>query len=327
MNSTSSNHSNFRLLNNIDPKFLYPLCGAYITIIAIAIVGNIFVFFMITFTPSLRRSATNVFILSLSISDLLTAAITMPLEAEILIRDGQWYHGETMCNVWTTLYLIAVPTSILTLLAVSIDRYKTLSDPLNKYKRTRFMTRRRARGVVFVLWLYSILFALVPQMGWKFSSVSIHYGRCNFNITHTYSALSSIVNFIVPLLMTSLIYLKIYHIAKKDVIYSNTDRKSSLGHTRDQKILMKNLKAAKTILVIVCGFFLCWFPFTVLSLIGGFCKDCARSIPHSLNPLLLLLGYTNSALNPYLYSFRNKRFRDSSKKIVKRLSKKSSSIK
>lgn len=319
------NHSNSRLLfNNIEPHFLYPLCGMYVVVIVSAVMGNTFVFFTIVATKSLRRSATNIFILSLSISDLLTASVTMPLEVEILLRDGQWRHGETMCNVWTTLYLIVVPTSILTLLAVSIDRYKTLSDPLNKYRKTRFMTRKRAIVVVTALWLYSVVFALIPQMGWKISPESVSYGRCNFNITYGYSAMSSIINFIVPMLLTCLIYIKIYQIAKKDVHDGDTNRKSSLGRLISQKILMKNLQAAKTISFIFCGVFLCWFPFTVFSLIGDFCLKCASSVSNSLPSVLLLLGYANSALSPYLYSFKNKKFRDSSKQIARRFSRRSS---
>ena len=330
MNTTHSNQSYSPLLNKMEPMFLYPLCAVYIVVILAAILGNVFVLCTIVATKKLRNSPTNLLIVSLSISDLLTAAITMPFEVEILLWNGRWSHGELMCNVWTTLYLIAVPTSILTLLAVSIDRYKTLSDPLNKYREDRFMTRKRAGLVVMVMWAYSIVFALIPQMGWNIAQESVSSGRCNFNITFIYSAISSIVNFILPLLITCVIYLKIYKLAKQGAIENGENRKSSLAQTTrasfsDQKILMKNLRAAKTISIIVSGFFLCWFPFTVFSLVGDFCMSCLKATPLSVSSLLLLLGYANSALNPYLYSFRNKKFRESSRKTLKRFSRRSHS--
>lgn len=192
------------------------------------------------------------------------------------------------------------------------------------------MTRKRAALVVIVLWAYSIVFALIPRMGWNIAQESVSFGRCYFNITFIYSAMSSIVNFILPLLVTCVVYLKIYKIAKQGVDENVENRKSSLAQTprasfSDHKILMKNLRAAKTISIIVSGFFLCWFPFTVLSLVGDFCMSCFMETPQSISALLLLLGYTNSALNPYLYSFRNQKFRASSRKILRRFSRMSHS--
>ena len=65
-----------------------------------------------------------------------------------------------MCEAWITVYLITVPTSILTLLAVSVDRYKSLEDPLNRFRRFRFMTRKRPLIVISVIWLLTALFLL-----------------------------------------------------------------------------------------------------------------------------------------------------------------------
>jgi hypothetical protein len=46
-----------------------------------------------------------------------------------------------------------------------------------------------------------------------------------------------------------------------------------------------------------------------LSIIMSFCYACLDRIPGKLYASLLLLGYSNSALNPCLYSFKNKKFR------------------
>jgi len=71
------------------------------------------------------------------------------------------------------------------------------------------------------------------------------------------------------------------------------------------------MKAAKNILIIVSAFFFCWMPHTVLSLVAIFHGEALSSkIPTELFSTFLLLGYLNSALNPPLYTFHNKRFKE-----------------
>ena len=123
--------------------FKYPVSTCYIIIIAVAIIGNLIVCCTILFDRNLRNNPTTLFLLSLAFSDLVTATVVAPLDLDMFFLRGVWLHGEVMCEIWCTVFVIAVLTSILTLLAVSVDCYKNLSDPLNRYRRTRFMTRKR----------------------------------------------------------------------------------------------------------------------------------------------------------------------------------------
>ena len=76
---------------------------------------------------------------------------------------GTWVHGEVFfCEISSTMFVTTVPTSIWTLLAISVERYKSLSDPLNRFRRSPFMSRKRALIINFLIWLYSVLFASIP---------------------------------------------------------------------------------------------------------------------------------------------------------------------
>ena len=87
--------------------------------------------------------------------------------------------------------------------------------------------------------------------------------------------------------------------------------KISKREKRCQKRFKRNMKAAKNILIIVCAFFFCWMPHTILSLVTIFIGDeLSVKIPPELKSTFLLLGYLNSALNPPLYTFHNKRFKE-----------------
>lgn len=132
-------------------EFVVICCIIYVLIMIASLLGNITVCVVILSTRSLRRSVNACFILSLSVSDLLTTCLVMPFELEQFISDAKWSHGEIMCNVWRTAYLLAVPTSILSLLALSFYRYRTLKDPLDRFKESPLMTRRRAFLIICIL--------------------------------------------------------------------------------------------------------------------------------------------------------------------------------
>ena len=317
----------------------------YVVIIIASLLGNITVCAVILRTKSLRRSVNSHFILSLAVSDLVTTCLVMPFELELIFSSGAWRHGEIMCNVWTTTYLLAVPTSILSLLALTVYRYRLLQDPLDIYKVSPLMTRRRATLVICVLWVYSMLFALVPVFAWKTYPRSVIGGYCYFNISRTYSVLSSLVNFVTPVITASLLNCRMYclalrltrstlqddHRRGKSQPSSNTsnqnvpfsepeDTETTLKpkpqHEDLRKLQKRNTRAAKTTFLIVFSFIVCWLPQTLLSITGSFCRVCHMKVPHQVHSIFLMMGYLNSSINPILYSFRSPEFTKAVKQIL-----------
>lgn len=341
----------------------------YALIIVVSLLGNIAVCGVILRTRSLRRSVNACFILSLAVSDLMTTCLVTPFELELTISHGKWRHGEIMCIVYTTAYLLTVPTSILTLLALTFYRCRTLKDPLDRFKESPLMTRRRALLVVCILWAYSMLFSLAPVLGWKPSPKSVNFGYCSFNISRIYSVLSSMLNFVIPLLAASFINCRMYHLVLKmprsplqtgvrgresePVPFETTERNSlsavpenndettegkpvelfchsppterqrRFGLNRFQtKITVKilkqrrNARAAKTTFLIVSSFIFCWLPWTLLSITLAFCQECPYTVPDEVIDVLLMLGFSNTAINPILYSFRSPEFKKAVREII-----------
>ena len=79
MNNTSVDQSN-EVSPLLRPWFLYPVATSYILIAAVAVIGNLLVCFAILANKSLRSKPTNLFLLSLAMSDFLTSAIAMPFD-------------------------------------------------------------------------------------------------------------------------------------------------------------------------------------------------------------------------------------------------------
>ena len=269
----------------------------------------------ILINKNLRKIPTNIFIFSLALSDLLTVTLAVPFDIEGLFLQLVWKHGELMCRAWITVYLITVPTSILTLLAVSVDRYKTLNDPLNCFRRCGFMTRKRAMTISVIVWLYSFLFALLPIMGWRTHEEFVHDSVCYVPFTPVYLTLSSVLNFILPLLIACGIHIKIYRLVCAQLknlhrnAHKNNENNQKEPSAKERKVYLKNVQAFKTTAMFVGAFFFCWVPYSSVSIVAFLCESCRFNIPSEASVVLLMFGYLNSALNPFLFAFRSKRFK------------------
>lgn len=73
-------------------------------------------------------------------------------------------------------------------------------------------------------------------------------------------------------------------------------------------------KAAKTLAIITGAFIICWLPFFIMALVGSACASC--NISKDIMQLVLWLGYSNSTLNPIIYTIFSPEFRAAFKKIL-----------
>jgi hypothetical protein len=74
-------------------------------------------------------------------------------------------------------------------------------------------------------------------------------------------------------------------------------------------------KAARTLGIIMGTFLLCWLPFFLWYVITTLCGD-ACPCPEIVVSILFWIGYTNSALNPLIYAYFNRDFREAFKNTL-----------
>ncbi|KAG9510335.1 Octopamine receptor beta-2R, partial [Fragariocoptes setiger] len=93
---------------------------------------------------------------------------------------------------------------------------------------------------------------------------------------------------------------------------ASTPTKKSLSKIKRER------KAVKTLAVIMGAFVLCWLPFfTWYTGVYGICGQwCEAYVPKIAVTILFWIGYFNSTLNPFIYAYFNREFRDAFKKTL-----------
>ncbi|XP_070710300.1 dopamine receptor D4 related sequence [Pempheris klunzingeri] len=123
-----------------------------IPLILVTILGNILVCLSVLTERSLK-TATNYFIISLAVADLLLAVLVLPLYVYSEFLGGIWTLSTYTCDALMAMDVMLCTASILNLCAISVDRYIAVVVPL-KYNRNQFSIRQLA--FIAATWLLSL---------------------------------------------------------------------------------------------------------------------------------------------------------------------------
>ncbi|KAK1175270.1 D(1B) dopamine receptor [Acipenser oxyrinchus oxyrinchus] len=292
------------------------------------LIGNILVCSAVIKFRHLRSKVTNIFIVSLAVSDLFVAVLVMPWKAGAEVA-GYWPFG-TFCNIWVAFDIMCSTASILNLCVISVDRYWAISSP---FRYERKMTHRVAFVMISVTWTLSILISFIPvQLNWhKASSVPDGANNtstekqtedCDSSLNRTYAISSSLISFYIPVAVMIVTYTRIYRIAHIQIrrISSleraaehaqscRTNRLECQHHNSLKTSFKKETKVLKTLSVIMGVFVCCWLPFFILNCMVPFCDRTADHesgfpcVSETTFDVFVWFGWTNSSLNPIIYAF------------------------
>ncbi|XP_061565918.1 cholecystokinin receptor type A isoform X2 [Cololabis saira] len=94
--------------------------------------------------------------------------------------------------------------------------------------------------------------------------------------------------------------------------YGNSSREPAVGRvcgSSSTSNLMAKKRVIRMLLVIVFLFFLCWTPIFVVNAWQAFDRRSAHRLTGAPISFIHLLSYTSACVNPIIYCFMNKRFR------------------
>lgn len=200
--------------------------------ILLIVFGNVLVVIAV-FTSRALRAPQNLFLVSLASADILVATLVMPfsLANELM---GYWYFGEVWCEIYLALDVLFCTASIAHLCAISLDRYWSITQAI-EYNLKR--TPRRIKCIIFIVWVIAAVISFPPLITMeKEKNTESNYNKNNnyTNITKPlcrisdekwYVISSCIGSFFLPCVIMVLVYVRIYHIAKKRTRAPPGDRK------------------------------------------------------------------------------------------------------
>ena len=312
-------------------------------VIAITVFGNLLVIVTILTTKKIQ-TPTNYFILSLSITDLCIGTLVMPNSAIITLH-WEWPLGAIFCNIYTSVDVMLCTVSILTLFAISLDRYIAVTRPL-RYQQQ--VTCRRVYKVCGFIWIFSFILAFVPiHLGWNSADGSVQNMAnpriCAFELNKVYVLIDSVGTYFAPLTVMCVVYMNVLLITKRQV--QEINKLSRLGQTtnmlsnrkKDKKHKISNgdnthlqipakssgfhsppklasdTKATITLASLVLAFAICWIPYFVIFTMKPFISE---PVNVHIDLFCLWLGYVNSAINPFLYAYYNSAFRNAFARVL-----------
>ncbi|XP_063228980.1 octopamine receptor 1-like [Bacillus rossius redtenbacheri] len=174
-------------------------------VIIITVVGNTLIILAVLTTRRLR-TVTNCFIMSLSVADWLVGIFVMPPEVVRLSMAGAWKLGWALCEIWVSLDILLCTASILSLCAISVDRYLAVTRPLTYSRKTR--SKRLAMIMILVVWLTAVAITCPPIFGW-YDAEHNKPDICRYNQNVGYVVFSAMGSFFLPLVVMLYVYMRI----------------------------------------------------------------------------------------------------------------------
>ncbi|XP_017870083.1 PREDICTED: D(1) dopamine receptor [Drosophila arizonae] len=268
-------------------------------IFVIILVGNALTIVAVRTCRNLRSVISNLFILSLAISDFIVG-VALPYHVV-------FYMGSSLdlgrlrgfCLFRFFLFICACCVSILTLISIAVDRYIAVMYALH-YRR--YMTRRVAYMIITLNWCVGALVALIPIFWNKWSAAQ----GCEFDevLLPWYVAGIITPGFAIIWICMLVFYWRIMREASKQ---AQRLRQSVVYNTHSShSMLHPDWKSVQIVVFIMGCFTLCWLPYFCVAIAQLFRVCRSNSMIYKT---AFSLAMANSALNPIIYSWKNAGFR------------------
>lgn len=318
--------------------------GIFLAVVLLAsLVGNSLVCIAIILSPRLREAPTNIFIFSLSISDMFYAVLQTPLRISSTLHGDFFCHNLHVCRMYILTDLILTPATISTLFVISIDRFFCITSPFTYQEN---MSKFTAKVVVICVWVYACIWAAMSTFSWtEPSRPSIIMFQCRCMNQNPYFYLTSyFVITLIPLVVMGVLYIIILRVAlvqirailatevhlpaqEEDQKRKKNDKKYN-KMSRSSRRTNRELKATATLAIVYGAFFVCWMPNCIINIYIAFAGNATfKTLQAENKDLFLFIYYTffeilptlSTVINPIIYNVFNRQFRSAFTAVFMRL--------
>ncbi|XP_027700367.1 endothelin receptor type B [Vombatus ursinus] len=285
-------------------------------VFVLGIIGNS-TLLRIIYKNKCMRNGPNILIASLALGDLLHIITDIPINVYKLLAED-WPFGVEMCKLVPFIQKASVGITVLSLCALSIDRYRAVAS----WSRIKGIGVPKWTAVEIVLiWVVSVVLAIPEAIG--FDMIAMDYkGKylriCLLHPTQKTSFMQFYKTikdwwlfsfyFCLPLAITAFFY---------TLMTCEMLRKKSGMQIALNDHLKQRREVAKTVFCLVLVFALCWLPLHLSRILKLTIYDQSDPNRCELLSFLLVLDYIginmaslNSCINPIALYLVSKRFKN-----------------
>ncbi|KAL9979278.1 hypothetical protein ACROYT_G016922 [Oculina patagonica] len=285
-NSSVSGTNNTQMSTNyFNSEELVAWCFGFGVIDVVIIVSNTIA--IVVFTRSkLLRKRTNYFLLCLAIADMMVGAISLPLFIHTLVvfARGDVLENNNLDMISTSLDIYSGFASVFTLTTIALERLYSVALP-NWHRTTP-------------AYVYCILISGI----WTLAGVPVCIRLLAYKekVTTGVFNITTSVFFLICLMVICLAYIGIWIKVIQRM------------HEKTKKTLEKDKRLATTLFLVTAIFVITWLPFQAINIVAPkWCEEnngCPKMV-FIFAYLTKFLQYTNSFINPIIYTFKMPDFR------------------
>ncbi|XP_068912117.1 pyrokinin-1 receptor-like isoform X3 [Tenebrio molitor] len=342
-----------------DPlAIVIPITVVYTLTFVSGVVGNVSTCIVIARNKSMH-TATNYYLFSLAISDLLLLVSGLPPEIYSIWSKYPYVFGEAFCVMQGFAAETSANATVLTITAFTVERYVAICHPFLSHTLSKL---NRAIKFVVVIWVVAMCLAVPQAMAFgvvceRLSDGTVVEDHCicmvkRLVIPHAFE-ISTFVFFVAPMSLITVLYvliglqlhrstvrpsrgnsvkLKHHKVYKSVTTYTNTpvvangDAGEKVQEEEGRKNFAKNAQATKHVvkmlIAVVVAFFICWAPFHAQRLLAIYGKHTSAGMIRAFQILTYVSGvfyYLSTTVNPLLYHILSHKFREAFKVYLKLL--------
>ena len=241
----------------------------------------------------LLRNSFNCLVVNLAFADLVVGLVVLTISTYVHLLEGLTNHPNLpVLPVGHISYFICCTASTFSLTAMAIDRYIAVAYPV-VYRNK--ITPRGAVTASICIWFISICLPLA------------FYFQIGF-IKYAFVFANTAI--VATLLIFFFSYIAIYrklHVQFRMSSHLQSGMNSYSAQIRAQE---HEKRLAKTFVLILAAYLICYTPSCVIIYILNFCRGCSCITIHWFRDLQYVSIWFNSVLNPFLYSWKIPSFRD-----------------
>lgn len=298
----------------------------YSLIFITGVIGNSVVIMVIlksSGTPKqrLRDVPFNVYLMALAIVDMALCIVCLPV---YIMSTTAFPHptgtgGDVFCKLVTgnvpQFWLAGV--SIYLLVVISFERYAAITKPF----KTRLGITRKTYIYIGLAWFFGFARELPVIVGIRYGAANATVGTsCYYWPKQLPSVFIFSLLFISQYIIPAAIFFYNFYRIKKRIHTLDVSLKTALGQPKQRVEIMKSKRRTiRIVLMVLVTFLMCWTPNNIMYLLFQYGNVSDVDWSTDYYQFGIILGFSSSCINPFLYAFQSKQFRVHCGKVFRKI--------